>query len=64
MRRLGYLLTLVVAMMFCATAGFAQDGKLKIKVIPKHAYVFVDVKPFATAAKQSLSARGSTLSLS
>jgi hypothetical protein len=44
MRRLGYLLTLVVAMMFCATAGFAQDGKLKIKVIPKHAYVFVDDK--------------------
>jgi len=44
MRRLGFLLTLVVAMMFCATAGFAQDGKLKIKVIPKHAYVFVDGK--------------------
>jgi OmpA family/PEGA domain len=44
MRRLGYLLTLVVAMMFCATAGLAQDGKLKIKVIPKHAYVFVDGK--------------------
>jgi len=44
MRRLGNLLTLVVAMMFCATAGFAQDGKLKIKVIPKHAYVFVDGK--------------------
>jgi len=32
-------INLVVAMMFCATAGFAQDGKLKIKVIPKHAYV-------------------------
>jgi hypothetical protein len=30
--------------MFCATGGFAQDGKLKIKVIPKHAYVFVDDK--------------------
>ncbi len=44
MRRLGYALTLVVAMIFCATAGFAQDGKLKIKVIPKHAYVFVDGK--------------------
>ncbi len=44
MRRLGYLLIAVVAMMFCATAGFAQDGKLKIKVIPKHAYVFVDGK--------------------
>jgi len=46
MRRLGYLVILAVAMMFCATAGFAQDGKLKIKVIPKHAYVFVDGKAF------------------
>ncbi|MFI5097467.1 MAG: OmpA family protein [Candidatus Acidiferrales bacterium] len=44
MRRLGYSLILVVGMMFCATAGFAQDGKLKIKVLPKHAYVFVDGK--------------------
>ena len=42
MRRLGYLLTLVLAMALCATAGFAQDGKLKIKVTPKQAYVFVD----------------------
>src|SRR5208283_710000 len=44
MRRLGWVVSLVVAMMFCATCGFAQDGKLKIKVIPKHAYVFVDDK--------------------
>jgi OmpA family/PEGA domain len=42
MRRLGYLLTLVLATTFCATSGFAQDGKLKIKVMPKQAYVFVD----------------------
>jgi len=42
MRRLGYLATLVVAIALCATAGFAQDGKLKIKVTPKQAYVFVD----------------------
>jgi len=42
MRRLGYLLTLVVAITLCATAGFAQDGKLKVKVTPKQAYVFVD----------------------
>ena len=41
-RRLGYLLTLVLAMAFCSTASFAQDGKLKIKVTPKQAYVFVD----------------------
>ena len=44
MRRLGWVVSLVVAMLFCATCGFAQDGKLKIKVIPKHAYVFVDDK--------------------
>ena len=42
MRRLGYLLTLVVAFTVCATASFAQNGKLKIKVTPKQAYVFVD----------------------
>jgi hypothetical protein len=42
MRRLGFLLTLVLATAFCATTGFAQDGKLKIKVTPKQAYVFVD----------------------
>lgn len=42
MRRLGYLLTLVMAIALGATAGFAQDGKLKIKVSPKQAYVFVD----------------------
>jgi len=41
-RRLGYLLTLVLATAFCSTAVFAQDGKLKIKVTPKQAYVFVD----------------------
>src|SRR6202035_977691 len=42
MRRLGYFLTLGVAIALFATAGFAQDGKLKIKVTPKQAYVFVD----------------------
>jgi hypothetical protein len=42
MRRLGYFLTLLVAIALGATAGFAQDGKLKIKVTPKQAYVFVD----------------------
>jgi hypothetical protein len=42
MRRLGYLLTLVMAIALGATTGFAQDGKLKIKVSPKQAYVFVD----------------------
>jgi hypothetical protein len=42
MRRLGILFTLVIAIALGATAGFAQDGKLKIKVMPKQAYVFVD----------------------
>lgn len=42
MRRLGYLLTLIAAIVLSTTAGFAQDGKLKIKVTPKQAYVFVD----------------------
>jgi len=44
MRRLGWVVSLVVAVMYCASGVFAQDGKLKIKVIPKHAYVFVDDK--------------------
>ncbi len=42
MRRLGYLLTLLLAMGLGSTASFAQDGKLKVKVTPKQAYVFVD----------------------
>src|SRR5271156_363376 len=42
MRRLGYLFTLAIAIAMLATSGFAQDGKLKIKVTPKQAYVFVD----------------------
>jgi hypothetical protein len=42
MQRLAHLLGLVVAIVLFATAGFAQDGKLKIKVTPKQAYVFVD----------------------
>jgi hypothetical protein len=33
-----------MAFALTATSGFAQDGKLKIKVLPKHAYVFVDGK--------------------
>jgi OmpA family/PEGA domain len=44
MRRLGYHLTLLVALALSATAVFAQDGKLKVKVTPKQAYVFVDGK--------------------
>ncbi len=35
------VLAMVVALM-AASSAFAQDGKLKIKVSPKQAYVFVD----------------------
>ena len=42
MRRLGYLFLLLVTFALGATPVFAQDGKLKIKVTPKQAYVFVD----------------------
>ena len=42
MRRIGYVFTLAVALALCATASFAQEGKLKIKVTPPQAYVFVD----------------------
>ena len=54
MRRLGYLLTLVLATFLCAASGFAQDGKLKIKVTPKQAYVFVDGQAIRDG-KQSIS---------
>jgi len=42
MRRLGNCMTLAIAIALCAGASFAQDGKLKIKVTPPQAYVFVD----------------------
>ncbi|MGA8145784.1 MAG: OmpA family protein [Candidatus Acidiferrales bacterium] len=42
MRRFACLFTLVAAVALCASASFAQDGKLKIKVTPKQAYLFVD----------------------
>ena len=42
MRRIGYVFTLALVLALCATASFAQDGKLKIKVTPPQAYVFVD----------------------
>jgi hypothetical protein len=42
MRRIGYVLILAVAIAMLASASFAQDGKLKIKVTPPQAYVFVD----------------------
>jgi OmpA family/PEGA domain len=42
MRRIGHILTLAVVIALCASASFAQEGKLKIKVTPPQAYVFVD----------------------
>src|ERR1700691_2916808 len=42
MRRFGYFFVLALALALSATAGFAQDGKLKIKVTPPQADVFVD----------------------
>jgi len=42
MRRLHYLSGLVISIALVASAGFAQNGKLKIKVTPKQAYVWVD----------------------
>ncbi|HTV57554.1 MAG TPA: OmpA family protein [Verrucomicrobiae bacterium] len=44
MRRLSYLLGLTLALALLATSSFGQTGKLKIKVSPKQAYVFVDGK--------------------
>jgi hypothetical protein len=42
MRRLGNCITLALAIALFAGASFAQDGKLKIKVTPPQAYLFVD----------------------
>lgn len=44
MRRLGYILSLALALALTAGAVYAKngDGKLKIKVSPKQAYVFID----------------------
>ncbi|HUA01136.1 MAG TPA: OmpA family protein [Candidatus Aquilonibacter sp.] len=42
MRRFAYLFILALAIALGATTGSAQNGKLKIKVTPKQAYVFVD----------------------
>jgi hypothetical protein len=44
MRRLLQILGLTLALALVAAPSFAQNGKLKIKVTPKQAYVFVDGK--------------------
>src|SRR5271163_3038907 len=42
MRRFVYLMAILFTLALSANAGFAQDGKLRIKVTPHQAYVFVD----------------------
>jgi len=53
MRRFRCLFTLVAAVALCAGASFAQDGKLKIKVTPKEAYIFVDGKAMHEGASRT-----------
>src|SRR5215472_1183574 len=54
MRRFGCLLTLVTAIALSASASFAQEGKLKISVRPKEAYVFVDGKAIHEGKRRSI----------
>jgi len=42
MRRIGQIFGLALVLAVTATASFAQEGRLKIKVTPPQAYVFVD----------------------
>jgi hypothetical protein len=53
MRRFRCLFTLVATVALCAGASFAQDGKLKIKVTPKQAYIFVDGKAMHEGASRT-----------
>ncbi len=55
MRRFRSLYTLVAAVALCAGASFAQDGKLKIKVTPKEAYIFVDGKAMHEGGSRTFS---------
>jgi OmpA family/PEGA domain len=55
MRRIGYFLTLTLTLSLCATASFAQEGKLRIKVTPKQAFVFVDGKSVDHEGSRTLS---------
>jgi hypothetical protein len=62
MRRIGYFFVLALALAVSATASFAQDGKLKIKVTPPQGYVFVDGKAMREGSRTySLSAGKHTL---
>ena len=42
MRRFAHLFVLALSLALCAATSFAQEGKLKVKVTPKQAYLFVD----------------------
>jgi len=62
MRRIGYFFVLALVIAVSATASFAQDGKLKIKVTPPQGYVFVDGKAMREGSRTySLSAGKHTL---
>ncbi len=60
MRRLGYILALAVAFTLSASAGFAQDGKLKLKVTPPQGYLFVDGKAIREGSRTDLAPSGQT----
>ena len=51
MRRIGWLLSLALALTLSATSAFAQDGNIKMKVTPSQAYVFLDGKAIREGSK-------------
>ncbi len=58
MRRFGIIITLAIALAFSATASFAQDGKLKLKVTPAQGYLFVDGKAIRNGSHSVLAPAG------
>ena len=55
MCRIGKLMVLVAMAGLFAGASFAQDGKLKVKVKPSQAYIYVDGKPATHEGNQTFS---------
>lgn len=55
MRRIAKLMGLLVIAGLLASASFAQDGKLKIKVTPSQAYVYIDGKPAIHEGSRTIS---------
>lgn len=58
MRRLAYILTLVLTFALCAASSFAQDGKIKIKVTPKQTYIFLDGKAIREGSRTITASAG------